>query len=138
MSVTESPASAPRVDDAALAQAKALAPLVSAEDAADRVAAGALFIDVRSAAGRASAGTIPGAEIVEKSDVKTRFGIESGVAVPGLISLDTPIVVVCGSPLGSGPVAAELIAQGFTNVSQVDGGFPAWRDAGLPTAPSQP
>ena len=42
-------------------------------------------------------------------------------------------MVVCGSVRGSGPVAAELRAKGFTNVVHVEGGFPAWKDAGLPT-----
>lgn len=39
--------------------------------------------------------------------------------------------MICGSPAGSGPVTAELLAAGFTDVVQVDGGFPAWKAAGL-------
>ncbi|MDT5194114.1 MAG: hypothetical protein QOH20_868, partial [Mycobacterium sp.] len=47
---------------------------------------------------------------------------------------DQPIVVICGSVNGSSPVAEELIGLGYANVVQVDGAFPAWRDAGLPVA----
>lgn len=39
---------------------------------------------------------------------------------------------MCSSIRGSGPVADQLREKGFTNVAHVDGGFPAWRDAGGP------
>ena len=41
-------------------------------------------------------------------------------------------MIVCGSVNGSGPVAEALAARGYTYVSHVDGGFPAWKEAGLP------
>ena len=97
------------------------------------VAAGALLIDVRSDAGRAAAGTIPAATVVAKTAVAQRFALDSPDRIAAVTSFDTPIVVLCGSVLGSGPVAAQLIELGFTDITHVDGGFPAWRDAGLPT-----
>jgi rhodanese-related sulfurtransferase len=105
-------------------------PLETATDAAARVADGALLIDVRSAGGRASHGEIPGATLADRHDLDALFGPADNPA----ISLDTPVVVVCGSPNGSGPVAAALAERGYTNVSHVDGGFPAWKDAGLPAS----
>ncbi|MFD6093571.1 rhodanese-like domain-containing protein [Oerskovia sp. NPDC060338] len=105
--------------------------LTPATDAGDRVAAGAFLVDVRSPGGRASAGAIPGATVTDREDLDAIFG---SVAAPA-VSLDTPIVVVCGSERGSGPVAEALAARGYTNVSHVEGGFPAWRDAGLPAEP---
>jgi len=110
-------------------------PLQSAADAGAKVADGALLVDVRSAAGRASHGDIPGATLADRTDLDALFGPASAPAV----SLDTPVVVVCGSENGSGPVAEALAARGYTNVSHVAGGFPAWRDAGLPsTVPAAP
>ena len=114
-------------------------PLQTATDAAAKVADGALLIDVRSAGGRASHGEIPGATLADRHDLDALFG----PADNPVISLDTPVVVVCGSPNGSGPVAEELAARGYTNVSHVDGGFPAWKEAGLPAsdpveAPTEP
>lgn len=97
-------------------------------DAAARVADGALLVDVRSAAGRSATGAIPGARIVDRTDLDAVFG---PVGAP-VISLDTPVVVVCGSESGSGPVAEALAERGYTAVSHVAGGFPAWRSAGLP------
>lgn len=120
-------------------QANELAPLVTPQQAAAKVTTGAVLIDVRSAAGRASAGALTGATVVAKDEVEQRFSLDSPDRVPGVDALDTPIVVVCGSVLGSGPVAAKLIGLGFTDVVHVEGGFPAWRDAGLATeAPPEP
>ncbi|GMA24455.1 thiosulfate sulfurtransferase GlpE [Luteimicrobium album] len=95
---------------------------------------GAVLIDVRSAGGRAATGAIPGARITDRNRLETLFD-DAGTP---LVALDTPIVVVCGSVNGSGPVARELRRRGFTDVTHVDGGFPAWKDAGLPTADATP
>ena len=108
-----------------------LAPTITAQQAATKVAAGALLIDVRSEGGRTANGPLPGAQVVGKDEVETKFGLDSAERLPGVESTATPIVVVCGSVVGSGPVAASLIASGYTNVVQVEGGFPAWKDAGL-------
>lgn len=119
-------------EDLSLEDAGALAPLVTPADAAERVAAGAVLVDVRSDAGRARTGAIPGATVVDRYAVDTDFDLASAARIAPVVSLDTPIVVVCGSVRGSGPVAAELRARGFTNVVHVEGGAPAWKDAGLP------
>ena len=47
-------------------------------------------------------------------------------------------MIVCGSINGSGPVAEALAARGYTDVSHVDGGFPAWKEAGLPATEAEP
>jgi len=108
-------------------------PALDAFTAGARVADGALLIDVRSSRGRAATGDIPGATLADRDDLDALFGPADAPA----ISLDTPVVVVCGSINGSGPVAAALAARGYTDVTHVDGGFPAWREAGLPaSAPS--
>ncbi|QAY63756.1 sulfurtransferase [Xylanimonas allomyrinae] len=101
--------------------------LQTAADAGAKVADGALLIDVRSAALRASTGEIPGATIADRDDLDALFGPAAAPAV----AHDTPVVVVCGSINGSGPVAEALAARGYTDVSHVDGGFGAWKDAGL-------
>jgi rhodanese-related sulfurtransferase len=107
------------------------APLVDAETAGRAVAGGALFVDVRSDAGRASAGDLPQAVVVAKTEVGQKFAVGEPGALEQLTGKDQEIVVICGSPAGSGPVTAELLAAGFTNVVQVEGGFPAWKAAGL-------
>ncbi|WP_432544033.1 rhodanese-like domain-containing protein [Kineococcus sp. SYSU DK002] len=112
------------------------APSVDALTAGRAVAGGALLVDVRSDAGRAAHGGLPQAVVVATTDVGPAFTVGGPGALPQLTGLDQEIVVICGSTAGSGPVAAELLAAGFTNVVQVDGGFPAWKAAGL--APGEP
>lgn len=109
------------------------APLVDAATAGRAVAGGALFVDVRSDAGRAAHGALPQAVVVAKTEVGEKFAVGGPDALPQLTGKDQEIVVICGSPAGSGPVTAELLAAGFTDVVQVDGGFPAWKAAGLAT-----
>lgn len=121
--------------DLTIEEATALAPAVDAVHAAARVADGAVLIDVRSAAGRESTGAIPGATVVDRYEVEERFDLASATRLPAVLSLDTPVVVVCGSVRGSGPVAAALREKGYTDVVHVEGGAGAWRDAGLPFEP---
>jgi len=121
--------------DLSLEDAGALAPLVSPAEAAQRVAAGAFHIDVRSEAGRTTSGTIPGATPVDRNQLDALFDQTSDQKLPAARSLDTPIVVSCGSVRGSGPVAAVLRDKGYTDVVHVEGGFDGWKQAGLPTNP---
>jgi rhodanese-related sulfurtransferase len=114
-------------------QAGALAPLVTASEGAERVAAGAVLIDVRSETGRQTGGELLGAIVVGKDEVASKLSVDSPDRIAAVDSTTTPVVVVCGSVHGSGPVAAQLIAWGYSNVVHVEGGFPAWKAAGLPT-----
>lgn len=93
---------------------------------ADAAAADAKLIDVRSEKSRIELGTIAGAIVVDKGDVQAQFGGDEA-------DRSEPIVVFCGSVKGSGPVVDELKELGYTNVSHIDGGFPAWKEQGLPT-----
>jgi len=125
------PSTAPAVD-LSLDEAGALAPLVAPTEAAARVEAGAVLVDVRSDQGRATTGVLPGAHVVDRYRVDETFDLAAAARLEPVVSLDTPIVVVCGSVRGSGPVAAALRAKGYTNVVHVEGGAPAWAEAGLP------
>lgn len=42
------------------------------------------------------------------------------------------IVFHCGSGVRSGKVANECLAAGFDKIAHMDGGFAAWKEAGLP------
>ena len=58
-----------------LEESGALAPLVPPAEAAKLVETGALLVDVRSATGRAGAGEIPGATVVDKAAIDTAFDL---------------------------------------------------------------
>jgi rhodanese-related sulfurtransferase len=104
------------------------AALVTAAEARRRVADGAVLLDTRSPGGREKTGAIEGAVIVDRDDLDAEFGFDSPSRHPEVASTDTPIVVICGSVNGSGPVADALIARGFVNVVHVDGGAAAWHE----------
>lgn len=104
------------------------APLVSAAEARARVAAGAVLLDTRSPGGREKTGAIEGAVVVDRENLDAEFDFDSPARHLEVKALDTPIVVICGSVNGSGPVAAALIGRGFTDVVHVEGGAPAWHE----------
>ena len=107
------------------------APLITAEEARQRVADGAVLLDTRSPGGREKTGAIAGAVIVDRDNLDAEFDADSPDRHQEIVSTDTPIVVVCGSVNGSGPVAEALIARGFVNVVHVEGGAPAWHELGV-------
>ncbi|MDT5347195.1 MAG: hydroxyacylglutathione hydrolase, partial [Mycobacterium sp.] len=82
------------------------------------------LVDVRSPQ-ETAAGTIPGA-----------IEIPLAVLTDSVESLDrvAPVVVYCASGYRSMVAASVLRASGFDDVSDVVGGFGAWRAAGLPLA----
>ena len=48
---------------------------------------------------------------------------------------DAPIVLTCGGGFRSALAAESLQKMGYTNVSSMDGGVRAWREAGYPIEP---
>ncbi|MGP0223221.1 MULTISPECIES: rhodanese-like domain-containing protein [unclassified Paenarthrobacter] len=109
------------------------AQLITAEEAAALIEDGVLLIDVRSEGGRASTGAVPGAVVVNREHVEEDFAPHSPHRLAQVTGTDQKIVVFCGSVNGSRPVAEKLKALGYGNAVHVDGGFPALRDAGVPT-----
>jgi molybdopterin/thiamine biosynthesis adenylyltransferase/rhodanese-related sulfurtransferase len=70
-------------------------------------------------------GHIPGARHVPRGYLELR--VES--AVP---DKDKPVVLYCAGGVRSVLAARTLQEMGYRNVTSVDGGFTAWKDAGLP------
>lgn len=96
-----------------------LFPRIGAPAALAAWRAGAILIDVRSAAGRQKNGEAQGAIIVAKSDV-VDFVTRRLPAGGG-----QKVILFCGSVAGSGPLVAQLAAAGVADVADVDGGFAA-------------
>lgn len=76
-------------------------------------------IDIRNP-GEVEQGSIPGALHMPLAQLRTRFN-----EVPTA----TPIVVHCAGGWRSSVAASLLRAQGFENVSDLEGGYNAWADA---------
>ncbi|HET7813690.1 MAG TPA: rhodanese-like domain-containing protein [Candidatus Baltobacteraceae bacterium] len=48
---------------------------------------------------------------------------------------DKQVVLYCGSGNSCSRIAQTLQERGYTNVRALEGGYAAWKDAGLPTEP---
>lgn len=97
--------------------------------------AGGLLIDIRPAAQRAGEGEIPGSLIIERNDLEWRLDPTSAHRHPAVTDPGQPMVVVCQEGYASSFAAASLQALGLGRATDLDGGFAAWRAAGLPVGP---
>ena len=133
-SLLERPPGARSVDDL-LADARSRITRVTPLEAAARVAAGAVLVDIRPAAQRAREGEVPGALIVERNVLEWRFDPSSDARLPQATGYDVDVVVLCSEGYTSSLAADALRSLGLTSASDVVGGFWAWVAAGLPTTP---
>jgi rhodanese-related sulfurtransferase len=115
-----------------LAAARARYTRIDAVRARDAIAAGALLIDVRDGDQRRRDGLIPGALVIDRTVLEWRFDPDSGATHPQITGLDQPLILICDQGFSSSIAVASLLELGATNVTDVIGGFRAWRDAGLP------
>jgi len=121
---------APITVDELLARARAGLDRLAPAEAAEAQARGALLVDTRSDGDRRREGVIAGALHVPLSVLPwrtERFG-----------PLDRTVVVFCNDGYSSSLAAATLQELGFARATDVDGGFRAWRAAGLPVAEAGP
>jgi rhodanese-related sulfurtransferase len=97
-----------------------------------RVAAGAVLVDIRPAAQRAEHGEIPGALIIERNVLEWRLDPRSDARLP-FTRYDLDVIVTCQEGYTSSLAAAALQDLGLRRATDLDGGFKAWQEAGLPT-----
>ena len=102
--------------------ARAAAPAITAEELAANEDAAVIFVDTSQ---EFAAGHVPGSRWIARGWLELRIG-EHG------IERDAPIVVTCVDGRASALAVMTLYGLGFTNVSYLDGGMAAWREAGLP------
>jgi rhodanese-related sulfurtransferase len=120
--------------DAAQARIVRLDPV----DARTAVEQGALLIDIRGQVDRERDGIVPGSLHIPRTVLEWRVDPESSWRNPHVGGLDQQIVLICDHGCSSILAAATLVELGFARAGDVIGGFAAWREAGLPTAPSPP
>jgi rhodanese-related sulfurtransferase len=96
---------------------------------------GAILVDTRTEDQRARDGIIPGAIHVRLSELEWHLDPDSGDNDPD-ISLDDWIIVVCAEGYASSLAASRLKGLGFSRATDLEGGFAAWKAAGLPILPA--
>lgn len=122
--------------DRLLAAARARLSRVDPEQAQQILRDGGWLIDIRPAAQRATFGQVPGALIVERNDLEWRLDPQGSHRLPGADDADRTVVVMCQEGYASSLAAASLLSVGRTGATDLDGGFAAWKAAGLPTTPA--
>ena len=96
-----------------------------------------MLVDIRPAAQRAAEGEIPGALIVERNVLEWRFDPASDARLPQA-GYDLQVIVVCSEGYTSSLAAAALQDLGVRHATDLDGGFRAWKAAGLPSSSAGP
>ncbi|HET7015237.1 MAG TPA: rhodanese-like domain-containing protein [Streptosporangiaceae bacterium] len=99
------------------------------------VAAGAVLVDIRPQAQRRAEGAVPGAMLVERNVLEWRFDPRSDARLPEATGYDLQVIVMCSQGYTSSLAAAALQDLGLHRATDLDGGFQAWEQAGLPVQP---
>jgi rhodanese-related sulfurtransferase len=130
MSTTRT-ATPPRTVDELLEAARARYRRIGPHEAAGELRAGVLVVDTRPAALRSRDGEIPGATVVERNVLEWRLDPQSPHRLPAVARAGQRVIVLCDEGYASSLAAATLLDLGL-DATDVDGGFQAWRRAGLP------
>ncbi len=115
----------PRIDTL-LERARRSLERVSPQDLADEVAAGAVLVDIRPAADRASEGALPGAVVIERNVLEWRLDPTSEHRL-AVAADDARVIVVCNDGYASSLAAHTLQQLGVTRATDLDGGYRGWR-----------
>ncbi len=119
------PAEEPATIDTYLARARSLLARVEPEDLEREMSAGAVVVDVRDSARRASDGSIPGAIEMDYTVLEWRLAPSSDTRLD--IDPDAKVIVVCNEGYSSSLAAARLQQLGVPNATDLVGGYLAWK-----------
>jgi rhodanese-related sulfurtransferase len=100
--------------------------------AAEMIARGAVLVDTRPGWQREREGDVPGALVIERNHLEWRLDPTSTAHIPEAVDHDVTWIVFCSEGYSSSLAAASLQDLGLHNATDLDGGFRAWKAAGLP------
>ena len=121
--------------DELLAQARGQLERLDPAGALDAMRSGATLIDIRSDTQIAQDGVMVGALVIARNVLEWRLDPASEYRHARAPGLDDHVILVCNEGYQSSLAAVTLQHLGFARATDLDGGFQAWRAAGLPTAP---
>jgi rhodanese-related sulfurtransferase len=93
----------------------------------------AILVDVRAGDTIARDGAIPDAIHHQLAVLEWRADPDCEWRDERIADLDAPLVLFCSQGYASSLAAQTLRELGFTRVTDMDGGFDAWKAQGLPT-----
>jgi rhodanese-related sulfurtransferase len=117
----------PSAIDRLLSQARSNLDRVPVEDLAEEVAQGAILIDIRPLEQRQSDGDLPGAIAVDRNVLEWRLDPSLPHRLPIATGTDVRLIIVCNEGYSSSLAAATLQELGLQSVTDLVGGFQAWR-----------
>ena len=123
----------PRTVDDLLAEARAALPArLTPAQAWAELEKGALLVDIRGDDQRRQGGRIPGATVLARNSLEWRCDPSSPWRHPAMTDHDRRVILLCQEGYQSSLAAATLQRLGLHRATDVDGGFVAWCDSGLP------
>ena len=118
--------------DELLAAARSGLQRLGPEPARQAMRVGAVMVDIRSDSQITRDGTIDGALVIARNVLEWRLDPASGHRHPQAPGLSDHVILLCDEGYQSSLAAATLQQLGFAHATDVDGGFQAWRQVGLP------
>ena len=115
-----------------LAAARARLDRPDPQRAAAMAEQGAYLVDTRPGWQRAEEGELPGALVIERNHLEWRLDPTSDARIPEAVDHAVTWIVVCSEGYSSSLAAASLQELGLRNATDLDGGYRAWKAAGLP------
>lgn len=121
-----------------LAAAQALLKRLEPREALVASSAGWTLVDLRDSAMIARDGAIAGALEIGLSVLEWRVDPASDTHLPELFGKEHRLVLICQDGYSSSLAAVRLHELGFTDATDVVGGFRTWAAAGLPVVHHAP
>ena len=122
--------------DAVLAEVRTHIARVEPAEAARIQRDGGILVDIRPIEQRAAEGEIPGSLVIDRNVLEWRLDPTGPHRDPGAGSPDRAVVVFCQDGYASSFATEALVRLGLERVSDLAGGFAAWKSAGLPVSPA--
>ena len=119
--------------DQMLAHARERIARLAPHEASAAQRSGAVIVDTRDSADRAAEGVIPGSVLVTRNTLEWRADPASELPDPRIADPTLQLIVVCNDGYSSSLAAASLVDLGFARAADLEGGYRAWKAAGLPT-----
>ena len=105
----------------------------SPKETLSEIDAGTLVIDIRGDEQQRADGLIPRTLVVRRNVLEWRCDPKSPWRHPGISDHRQKIILFCNEGYQSILAAANLQLLGLAFATDLEGGFTAWRAAGLPT-----
>jgi len=104
-----------------------ISPRVRAAELAEHLSGAALVVDTRPSEQRRRDGELDGAVVIDRNVLEWRLDPTCPHRLPGFDDPHRKVIVVCNEGYASSLAAAGLRDLGLTDVTDLEGGFQAWR-----------